>query len=203
MKLYTSIGPNPAIVKMFLNEKGVQIPMEEIDIRGGANRKPDFLKKNPSGTSPALELSDGTIISEVTAICEYVDEVHPGGNLIGATPNERAQTRMWTRRIDLGICEPMANGFRYSTGLKMFQDRMHCIPEAAEGLKTLAQTKLAWLDEQLQGRDFLCGDRFSMADIVLFCMVDFFAGIDQPLNDDLKNVKAWHARVKARPSAAA
>ena len=203
MKFYNSIGPNPMIVRIFLHEKNVQLPMEDIDIRAGVNRQSDFLQKNPMGSLPALELDNGTVISETTAICEYLDEMYPGGNLIGATAEERAQTRMWTRRIDLSICEPMANGFRFSTGLKMFESRIHCIPEAAEGLKTSAQKGLQWLDKQLSGKSYLCGERFSFADILLFCMVDFFANVDQPLDAQLTHVSAWYARVKARPSASA
>ncbi|MGH7094799.1 MAG: glutathione S-transferase C-terminal domain-containing protein, partial [Stellaceae bacterium] len=140
---------------------------------------------------------------EITAICEYLDEVSPGASLIGATREERAETRMWTRRIDLNILEPMANGFRFGEGLKMFQDRVHCIPQAAADLKATAQERLAWLDGLMEGRQFVCGDRLTMADVLLFAFVDFFAGVGQPLNPDLKNIGAWHARLKARPSASA
>lgn len=203
MKLYNSIGPNPRMVRMFLAEKGVELPTEDIDIRSGANREAGYLAKNPNGTSPALELDDGTILSEITAICEYIEEKHPAPALIGATPEARAATRMWTRRVDLGVCEPMANGFRFSQGIKMFQDRMRCLPEAAEGLKACAQDKLAWLDPLMAGRDFIAGDSISMADILLFSFVDFFKDIAQPINEDHKNIVAWHARMAARPSASA
>lgn len=203
MKLYNSVGPNPKMVRMFLAEKGVELPMEDVDIRGGVNRQADFLKVNPTGTCPALELDDGSILSEITAICEYIEDKHPEPALIGGTAEEKANTRMWTRRVDLGICEPMANGFRYSTGIKMFQDRMRCIPEGADGLKANAQDKLGWLDAQLEGKDYIGGDSVSMADILLFCFVDFFNGIDQPIDQNNKNVVAWHARMAERPSASA
>ena len=103
MKFYNSTGPNPRVVRMFMQEKGIALPMEEVDLRGGENRRESYLKKNPFGQMPALELDDGSILSEVTAICEYLDEKYPGGNLIGTTPEERAATRMWTRRVDLYI----------------------------------------------------------------------------------------------------
>lgn len=203
MKLYNSIGPNPKMVRMFLAEKGVELPMEDVDIRSGVNRQADFLKVNPSGTCPALELEDGSILSEITAICEYIEDKHPEPALIGGTAEEKAKTRMWTRRVDLGVCEPMANGFRYSTGLKMFENRMRCIPEGADGLKANAQDGLGWLDGQLEGKDYIGGDSVSMADILLFSFVDFFNGVDQPIDQNNKNVVAWHARMAERPSAKA
>ncbi|HJQ55613.1 MAG TPA: glutathione S-transferase family protein, partial [Vineibacter sp.] len=124
-------------------------------------------------------------------------------SLIGDTPQQRAETHMWTRRVDLNICEPMANGFRFAEGLKMFQNRIRCMPEAAANLKATAQDKLGWLDKLMEGKQFIAGNRLTMADILLFVFVDFFAGIGQPINPEHKNITAWHARMKARPSAAA
>ena len=111
MKLYNSIGPNPRMVRMFMAEKGFAVPKVEVDLRGGENRREPYLQANPSGQLPALELDDGTVLAEITAICEYVDEVKKDTpSLIGDTPEERAKTRMWTRRIDLNIAEPATNG---------------------------------------------------------------------------------------------
>ncbi len=205
MLLFNSIGPNPRVVRMFMAERGIEgIPTETIDLRGGENRREPFLSKNPSGQCPALALDDGSILAEITAICEYLDEVGPAGKtLIGATPEERAVTRMWTRRIDLNIIEPMANGFRFSDGLKLFENRIRCIPQAADDLKLTAQEKLTWLDGLIAGRPFICGDKVTLADILLFAFVDFFAGIKQPINQDNKNIVAWYDRMKALPSAAA
>lgn len=203
MRLYNSIGPNPRVVRIFMAERGIELPRVEVDIRGGENRQPQFMAKNPSATCPALELDDGTVLAEITAICEYLDEKTPGPSLIGSTPEERAETRMWMRRIDLYILEPMTNGFRFSDGIKMFASRMHCIPAAAEDLKQIAQEKLTWLDGLMAGKRYICGDRLTLADILLFGFLDFFAGIRLPINPDNKNIVAWHARMKARPSAAA
>jgi len=203
MKLINSIGPNPHMVRMFIAEKGLDIPMEEIDIRGGVNRQAEFLEVNPKGQSPALVTDSGEVITEITVICEYLEDLHPTPSLIGTTAEERGETRMWTRRIDLGICEPAANGFRYGEGLKMFESRMRCLPEASDGLKAVAQDNLAWLDEQMAGKTWVCGDRFSMADILLFAFVNFFGNVGQPLNPDFKNIGAWMERAKARPSAEA
>ncbi|MEQ9519749.1 MAG: glutathione S-transferase family protein [Parvibaculum sp.] len=203
MKLFNSIGPNPRVVKMFMAEKGISLPMEEVDLMGGANRQDGYLKKNPAGQLPALELDNGQIVSEITAICEYLEEKNPKPSLIGTNAEERVETRMWTRRVDLGVCEPLANGFRFSEGLPMFQPRMLCVPEAAPGLKAMAQNKIEWFDAQLKGKQWLAGDRFTLADILFFCFLDFGAAVGQPLNPEYKNIGAWFERVKARPSAAA
>ena len=204
MKLYNSIGPNPRVVRMFMAEKGIDLPKVEVDLRGGENRREPYLKVNPSGQSPALELDDGTVLAEVTAICEYLDEIKKDTpSLIGDTPAERANTRMWTRRIDLNIVEPAANGFRFSDGLKLFQNRIRCIPEAAEGLKATARDKLAWLEGLMGSKPFVGGSKISMADIMLFAFVDFLNGVKQPLDPANKNLAAWFGRMKARPSAAA
>lgn len=201
MKLINSVGPNPHVVRMFAAERGVDLPTEDIDIMTGANRQDDYLSKNPSGQAPCLELDDGSYIAEITAICEYLDEVSAGKSLIGDTPEERAQARMWTRRVDLNICEPMANGFRFSEGLALFKDRIVTVPEAAEGLKRIAQDRLSWLDGQLDGKTFLCGERLTLADVLLYCFLAFGASVGQPLNPDNANVQAWFDRMAQRPSA--
>jgi glutathione S-transferase len=152
---------------------------------------------------PALELDDGSTVNEITAICEYLEDTHPKPALIGATPAEKAESRMWTRRVDLNICEPLANGFRYSQGLPLFKDRMVTVPEAADGLKKIAQDRLKWLDGQMASREYLCGSRFTLADILLFAFLDFGASVGQPLSTENSHVAAWFGRVKALPSASA
>lgn len=203
MKFYNSMGPNPHVVRMFMAEKGLKIPSQDVDLMAGDNRKPDHLARNPHGQMPTLELDDGSFISEILAICEYLEDTHPTPPLIGSNPREKAEARMWTRRVDLNICEPLANGFRFSQGLRLFKDRIVTVPEAADGLKKMAQDRLAWLDGQLEGREFLCGKRFTLADILLYCFLDFGNAVGQPLVPENKNVAAWFARVKARPSSAA
>lgn len=204
MKFYNSIGPNPRVVKMFMQEKGITVPFVEVDLMAGENRKEPYVAKNPGGQLPALELDDGTVLTEITNICEYLEEKNPDTTpLFGTTPEERAETRMWTRRVDLGICEPLANGFRFSEGLPLFKDRMLTRPEAAEGLKAMAQDKLQWLDKLMAGKEYIAGKRMTYADIHLFVFLDFGAAVGQPLNPALKNIGAWFERMKARPSAAA
>jgi glutathione S-transferase len=205
MLLLDSFGPNPKVVRMFIAERGIpSIPKQTIDLMGGENRQPPHLRKNPTGQLPTLQLDDGSYLSEITAICEYLDEIGPPGTtLIGETPQQRAETRMWTRRIDLNIIEPMTAGFRYAEGLKLFAPRVHCIPQAADDLKTIARQKLTWLDGMIANRPFIVGQRFTLADILLFCFLEFAASVRQKPDPANTNIAAWYARVAARPSAAA
>ena len=203
MRLVNAAGPNPRCVRMFMHEKGIKLDTLEINLGAGENRKPPYVDKNPGGQSPALELDDGRYLAETVAICEYLEELHPDPPLIGATPDERAETRMWQRRIELGITEHLYNGFRFAEGLDFFKDRLHCLPEAAAGLKEIVQEKLAWLDKLMEGKTFIVGDRFTIADMILFSALDFGAGMNQTVDPSLKNVTAWFERVAARPSAAA
>ena len=201
MKLYDSIGPNPHIVRMFMAEKGIDLPKQTVDLRGGENRQESHLKRNPMGQMPTLELDDGSFLSEITAICEYLEEKNPQPALIGSTPEERAECRMWTRRVDLNICEPLANGFRFGEGLKMFETRIPVVPEASPGLKMVAAKRLQWLNDQIAGKDYLCGKRFTFADIFLFGWLKFAGQVGQPLDPANANIVAWMARVRERPSA--
>ena len=203
MKLFNSIGPNPKVVRMYMAERGIKMDQKEIDLIGGENRQSDYVKINPGGGTPALELDNGSIIAEITCICEYLDELEGGSSLIGTTPEERAETRMWVRRIDLGILEPLTNGFRYAEGEPMFKDRMTLMTHAASDLKALAQEKITWLDDLMNGKDFICGDRFTLADIMLFVFLEFGMTVAQPLNKDNKNICAFFEKIAARPSAKA
>ena len=203
MKLINSVGPNPQVVRTFAAEKGITLQTETIDIMKGDNRQAAYLTKNPAGGSPCLELDNGMYLSEITAICEYLEDKFPAKPMIGSTPEEKAETRMWTRRIDLNVCEPMANGFRYSEGLPLFKSRMTTLPDAAEGLKRIAQEKITWIDGLLAGKSFICGNRLTLADILLYSFLSFGTQVGQPLNDNNKNIKAWYERMAARPSAKA
>ena len=177
MKLYNSMGPNPHVVRMYAAECGVDLELEAVDLMGGANRQSEYLALNPSGQLPCLVMANGEILAEITAICEYLDEQAAGVTLLGDSAEERAKVRMWTRRVDLNICEPLTSGFRYSEGLGLFKERMITIPAAADGLKQIAREKTAWLDDLMaDGRDFIAGDKISLADVLLFC---FLAVVNQ------------------------
>jgi glutathione S-transferase len=203
MKLYQSIGPNPRVVLMFLEEKGAVIDRVFVDIMKGENRQPDFVAKNPFGQVPLLEMDVGGYLSESTAICGYIEEKFPTPALIGSTAEERAVTAMLIRRLDYDVVAPMTTGFRGSEGLPMFQSRMRCLPEAADGLKACARDGLAAFDALLAGKTWLAGDRFTLADILLYCLTEFGKMVGQPLPEGLANLAAWSERVAARPSAAA
>ena len=201
MLLYNSLGPNPRAARMFLAEKGITLPMRELDILAAENRRPPYTDRNPGGQMPALELDNGKCIGETVAIFEYLEEQHPNPPLIGSTPEERAETRQWQRRVELQITEHLYNGFRYAEGFELFKTRMRMLPEAAPGLKLIVQDKLKWLDGQLEGKQFIAGDRCTIADIILYCALDFGAGMGQPIDPSLTRVKAWFNRVDSRPSA--
>jgi glutathione S-transferase len=203
MKLFNSMGPNPHVVRMFIAEMGIDIETIEIDLMGGENREDSYLKKNPSGQLPALELDDGSFLAEITVICEYLDELNGHTNLIGTNPQERAETKMWTRRIDLQIIEPLTNGFRYAEGYDLFKDRLHLIPEAANDLKAIAQERLTWLDKQLEGKEFICGDRFSLADIMFYCFLHFGSTVGQSINQDNTNIVSLYEKIGIRESSSA
>lgn len=193
VKLYNSIGPNPRAVRIFAAEKGIELELEAVDLMAGENRQDAYLQKNPAGQLPCLVLADGSHLAEITAICEYLEDVQPEPALVGSTPEERGETRMWTRRIDLNIVEPLAGGFRYAEGLPIFKDRIRTIPQAADDLKATAREKLAWLDAQCDGNAWICGDRFTLADVLLFSFLEFGAQVGQGL-------PGWFERVAKRPA---
>jgi glutathione S-transferase len=203
MKLYDSIGPNPHVVRMFIAELGLDIEKEEVDLMGGENRQAEHLSRNPSGQMPTLELDDGSFLAEITVICEYLDEINGNSDLIGKTPQERAETKMWVRRIDLQIIEPLTNGFRSAEGYEFFKERLHLIPQAADDLKAIAQERLVWLDQQLEGKEFICGDRLTLADIMLYCFLNFGATAGQPIDEGNKNISALYAKLDSLESASA
>lgn len=203
MKLYDSMGPNPKVVRMFLAERGIKIERVTLDLMSGENRGEAHLARNPSGQSPTLELDDGTFVSEITAICEYLDEHAGASALIGLTPEARAEVRMWTRRVDIQILEPLTNGFRFAEGLKLFENRVRCIPQAADDLKTLAQERITWLDGLMGDNEWICGERYTLADVMLYGFLEFGESVGQPLNRDNTWLAGWYDRAAARPSAKA
>ena len=201
MQLYDSFGPNPRAMRMFLAEKGITIPKKDIDLMKAENRKPPYTDRNPGGQLPALELDNGQCIGETVAIWEYLEEKHPTPALIGTNAEERAEARQWQRRVELNITEHLYNGFRYAEGAELFKNRIRILPEAAPGLKAVVQDRLKWLDGLLEGKEYIAGKRFTIADIILFCALDFGGSVGQKIDPSLKNVNAWFNRVGARASA--
>ncbi len=188
---------------MFLHEKGMDVPAVDVDMLSGENRAARFLSKNPSGQLPALELDDGRVIAESVAICELLEEHCPTPALIGSTPEGRAETRMWLRRVELGITENIVNGWRFAEGQAFWQTRGRTVPEGAEGLKAIARDKLDWLEGLMDGKTFIVGERFTLVDIVLFVGLDFAEVVGQPLEPQLTRLAVWRSLVGSRASAAA
>ena len=204
MKFYNSMGPNPKLVRMFAAEKGYAFAETiELDLPGGENRGADYLAKNPAGQTPAVELDGGLFIAETIAICELIEDEQGSPALIGATPAERAETRMWVRRVEWKVTQPLADGFRFAEGLPLFKERIRTLPDAADGLKAIAQDGLAWFDAQLAGRETIVPGRFTLADVTLFAFLEFGGMVGQPLNPELKNLATWFEKTQARPSASA
>lgn len=201
VRLFDSFGIAPRMIRFFLLEKGVDVPRYEVDLLLGENRDEEFLRINPSGQTPALELKDGTILAEAPVICEYLEEVHPDPPLIGGTAKDRAITRMWWRRVELNICQPMIQGFYYSEGLELFRTRMRCIPEAAAGLKEKGRDGMRWLDGLLRN-EWIAGPSLTIADICLYSYLEDMFEKGQSMPDDCARLASWFERVGARPGAA-
>lgn len=205
MKLYNSLGPNPHTVRMFALEKGVHLPLQEIDVMGGEHRRAPYSLGNPMMQTPALETDDGQVISEITAICDYLEELHPTPPLIGATPGERAETRMWCRRIDLNILEGRSRAGRATFGRAFYIDKIKLLSvPAAQELAALVEDRILWLDGLMAGRTWICGDRYTLADIMFYCFMAFRApqGASN-LPAGCANLAAWFDRVRTRPAAQA
>lgn len=202
MKLHSSVGPNPRVVRMFMAERGIELDTADVDIIAGENLSDEYRSLNPAAQSPCLELASGLVLSEITVICNYLDDISEGDSLIGDTPEERAETRMWNRRLDARILEPMSLAFRSAEALGLFENRCHVIPHAADDLKATVQENWVWLDALMKGKDYICGDRFTLADIQLYIFADFGNTIGQGIPADCENLQAWFARIGARDSVA-
>jgi glutathione S-transferase len=202
MKIYDSkTAPNPRRVRIFVAEKGIQIPYEEVDLVKAVNRGEEFRKKNPSGTVPVLELDDGTCISETVAICRYLEELHPNPPLMGVDAKDRALVEMWQRRMELELLIPIADAFRQRHDF--FKGKIRQLPEYAEVQKKNAEDRLARLNNELANRKFIAGDRYTIADITALCAIDFGRVSKIAIQPDQANLAHWHAEVSARASAKA
>ncbi len=196
-------APRRVVCGCLFWKKKLEIASTPVDVFTGENRQPAYLHRNPAGQTPALMLDDGTTLAESVAIAEYLEELHPTPPLIGSTPKERAETRMWWRRVELNITEFIHNAFHYAEGLPRFEDRIPVAPEAADGLKRVAQDRIAWLDTMWGEGPWLCGERFSAADIWLYVWLDFGNAKGQAFDERLPHIGPWFQRMAERPSAEA
>ena len=203
MKLYDVAmpAPNPRRVRIFLAEKGMSLPLEPVALMKREHKSPEFRAKNSLGQVPVLELDDGTHISESVSICRYLEALHPTPPLFGTTPLEVALIDMWIRRIEFIVMGPIGNVWRHADDrtaklLTQFRD-------FGESNREAALNAMRWLDRELSGRDFIAGPAFSAADITALCTLDFGSFIGLSIPDECANLKGWHERVSARPSAKA
>ena len=202
MKLYDSaMAPNPRRVRIFLAEKGIEVPTVQVNIGTAENRQPEFVAKNPLGTLPVLELDDGTTIAESVAICRYFEEQQPEPALMGTGAVERARVEMWQRRMELEVLMGATTSFRNTHDF--FKGRIEQVPEAGKVAKRACLKRLEWLDGVLAEREFVAGERYTIADITALVGIDFGRTTDIRIEPELKNLTRWHEAVSARPSAKA
>jgi glutathione S-transferase len=202
VKLYDSkMAPNPRRVRIFLAEKGIEVPTVQVDIGTAENRKSPYIDKNPMGGIPMLELDDGTCIAESVAICRYFEEQQPEPSLMGVDGRDRALVEMWNRRMEFEVFLPIAQVFRNSHDF--FKGRIPQVPEYGEVCKQTAMKRLEWLDAELADREFVAGDRYTIADITAQCGIDFGRVSGIRPGPEQKNLTRWHEAVSARPSAGA
>jgi len=203
MKLYDGgRAPNPRRVRIYLAEKGLSVPLEQIDLGALAQKSPAFTAITPVQRVPALQLDDGTIISESIAICRYFEALHPEPPMFGKGAKDEAIVEMWQRRVEFHLLAPISHVFRNSHPA-MKEMEVPQVPAWAEANKPRIADFLALLDRELKGRPFVAGDRYTVADITALVSVDFLKPAKLAVPDDLVNLKRWHGEVSARPSAKA
>lgn len=204
MIIYTAPNmPNPRIVDMLVREKQIDIEVQLLDALGGENRQAEFLAKNPLGQLPALEIDDGRVITEVSAIAEYFEELKPDPVLVGINAAERGEARMWARRVDLMILSPMTMGFQNSIAKKFFEGRIKLYPEIGDSMIEKANDGLVLLDSLMAGKRYLCGDRMTYGDIMLFCYLDFYRKVGQRVDPGLVHLTEFFNTMLERDSAKA
>ena len=203
MKIYDfALAPNPRRLRIFLAEKGIKVPNEQINIFEGKNRTPEFLAKNPAGGLPVLELDDGSHLAESVAICRYFEGLHPEPNLMGKDLREQVEIEMWNRRVELNLFGPVSRAFQHTNPL--FKGRLQQFPDYGATQLATATQQLKWLDEQIGDKPFIAGKRYTIADITAIVAIEFgeqMAGLK--VDPALKNLNRWHQSVASRPSAKA
>ena len=202
MKLYEfTQAPNPRRVRIFLAEKGITVPTEQVNLASADNRKPEFVKRNPMGTLPVLELDDGTNLAESVAICRYFEELHPEPNLMGKDAKEKAVIEMWQRRMELEILMMTAGSFRNTS--EFFKGRIPQVAEYGAICKSAALKRLEWLNSELANREFIAGNRYTIADITGLVGIDFGRTTQIKILPEQTNLQRWYNAVSSRPSAKA
>ena len=203
MKLYNGrFAPNARRVRIFLAEKGLAVPLVEVDLGQMEQRSPAYSAINPFQRVPALELDDGTVIAESIAICRYLEEVHPEPPLFGVGALQRAIVEMWQRRLELSLLSPIAQAFRHSHPAMKEMETPQVAPWA-EACKSHAAEAMAVVDEALADRPFIAGDQFTVADITGLIALDFAKPARIAIPERFAHLRRWRDALSARPSAAA
>ncbi len=203
MKLYDGgRAPNPRRTRIFLAEKGITLPIEQVDLGAMQHKSADYAAVNPLQRVPALVLDDGTVLTESIAICRYFEELQPEPPLFGRGALEIARIEMWNRRLELHFLFPVSHVFR-NAHPAMKEMEVPQVPAWAEANKPRIMEFITLLDRELGERPFVAGDKFSVADITGLVAVDFMKPAKLSVPDGLENLKRWHADVSARPSASA
>lgn len=207
MKLYNlSAGMNPRRVRIFLAEKGVSIPLHEVDVAKNENATPEFLAINPMGKLPVLELDDGTILTESIAICRYIESQHPQPNMFGTNPLETAQIEMWARRAELEMGLEVMQVF---ANLHPFwEGRIKQVKEYGELAREKLMQRMDWLNGELanrppEERQFLVAGRYTIADIILQCALIVGKACQVRIPEQHEHLANWFAGVTSRPTARA
>lgn len=194
-------APNPRRVRIFAAEKGIALDTRDLSIPAREHKSDEFVALNPRGQTPALQLDDGTVIAESVAICRYLEALQPDPPLFGTSPTEQALIEMWNRRVEMILMPPIGAVWVHT---HKFTERLPGRNlEWGEANRPKIGEAMAFFDAALEGREFLAADHYTVADILLLCTLDFATFIGAAMPDDLPNLRAWHARVSARPSAAA
>ena len=194
-------GLNTRRVRIFLAEKGLEIPRVEVDMAGGENQRPEYLAKNPMGTMPLLEFDDGTLIAESVAICRYFEILHPDPPLFGVGALGQATVEMWNRRMEIELMRPLLDNFVHLS--PFWKGRREQIAEAGHAGRTLAEARMRWLDEELSRRSYIVDDTYTIADITAQCALLLGKNTGAPIPTELTNLARWFATVTKRPSARA
>ena len=194
-------APNPRRTRIFLHEKDIDIPIEQIDIMKGDHKKDNYKKMSPLSQVPTLELDDGTYITESIAICRYFEALQPEPNLMGKDPKEIAIIEMWQRRLELLLMQGIANTYRH--GHPSMASLEEQIKEWAEASRPRVIKTLNWLEGEMEDKEFICLDRFTIADITAFILIEFAGWSKIEIPEEYDALQRWYQNTKARPSAKA
>lgn len=201
MKLYTtSVAPNPRRVSIFLAEKGIEVPQVEIDLAGNEHLLPEFLERNPLGRVPVLEFEDGSYLAESVAICRYFEVTDPEPALFGTGARAQAEVEMWNRRMEFEILANVSGSFRHSH--PYWAERIEQVPDFGDLCRRTLMDRMKWLDEELAGRSFIAGERFTIADITAICAFDLAKVAKVRIPEELGRLTEWYGTVSGRPSVA-